>query len=688
MPQGTASPLLSAARSLRRARAWVWVAALVVASTALRSWAALDVPVPWIAPDEMTYGLIGQNLYRSGSLDILGGPTPYFSAVVPAFVGLPLSLANLSFGYDLLKVLQALAMSLTAVPVYVWGRSLAGTRWALVAAALTLALPGLVYSGLVMTEVVFYPVLVLAAWAAARAIQEPTAQRQALLVAAIALAVLTRLQALVLVPAVLAAYGVDAGLARSTATLRRSRLLLGIGVVAVAGLGAAYLGDAGGVFGGYSVVTRGSYEAGEVIRFVIYHAAALTILTGVFPVCALLVLLIAAVRRGEPDPAVRAYLAVAVSFSVLLVIEVGVFASRYVGQLAERDLIGLAPILFLALAIWIRRGAPRGYWVMSLVGIAVAAPLAFLPLRRLVTSYAPPDAPTLTPLYDLRRMTSLSTLELLFFVGAALAIVLFAVVPRRLVVLLPLVLLVLLGGASVAASLHTAHQAQIRKSTYLGSDPRWVDHTADGPVSLLSAGETGWVGVWEQLFWNRRIQSVYGLRGTTVFGPVPRKSLRIQRDGRLVGSDGSTPDPRYVLAPLGEVESVPAYAPAGDLVAHVSQPDNPAGGWALWRVNPPLRLVSRSSGLAPNGDVYAGGDAHLTAYGCHGVFQLTLLVKQPQTVTILRNGAVYKRLRFATGEPWRAEIPTGTARQAGGGPCTLDVRPSGLLGTTVFQVEG
>jgi hypothetical protein len=120
----------------------------------------------------------------------------------------------------------------------------------------------------------------------------------------------------------------------------------------------------------------------------------------------------------------------------------------------------------------------------------------------------------------------------------------------------------------------------------------------------------------------------------------------------------------------------------------VSRPDNPAGGWALWRVDPPLRLVSRSSGLAPNGDVYPGGHARLVAFGCHGVFQLTLLVKQPQTVTITRNGALYRRLRFTVGQPWRAKIPVRAAGRAGGGRCTLDVRPSGLLGTTVFQVEG
>ena len=215
---GIASCVLPAARSRRRPSPWVAVGALVVLSTALRAWAALAVPVPWIAPDEMTYGLIGQSLYRSGSLEILGGPTPYFSLVVPAFAGLPLSLGDLSLGYDLLKVAQALAMSLTAVPVYLWGRSLVGTRRALVAGVLTLAVPGLVYSGLVMTEVLFYPLLVLAAWATARAIERPTAAQQALLVGAIGLAVLTRLQALVLIPAVLAAYGLDAALSRSAST--------------------------------------------------------------------------------------------------------------------------------------------------------------------------------------------------------------------------------------------------------------------------------------------------------------------------------------------------------------------------------------------------------------------------------------------------------------------------------------
>ena len=65
-------------------------------------------------------------------------------------------------------------MSLAAVPAYLWARSLVSRSWALAAAALAVAVPGLTYSGLVMTEVLFYPLLVLAAWAAAEAIARPS----------------------------------------------------------------------------------------------------------------------------------------------------------------------------------------------------------------------------------------------------------------------------------------------------------------------------------------------------------------------------------------------------------------------------------------------------------------------------------------------------------------------------------
>jgi hypothetical protein len=191
----------------RSAPFWLPLAGIVALSAILRFWGALAIPAPWIAADEMVYAELGRNLVQSGKFEILGHPTGFYSLVYPLLAGLPLSLSDVGLGYGLLKALQAVVMSLAAVPAYFWGRELMSHRWALLAAALTVAIPGLAYSGLVMTEVAFYPVAVLAAWALARALVRPTPRNQAFLVGAIVLAAATRLQALVLLPVVVTAVG-------------------------------------------------------------------------------------------------------------------------------------------------------------------------------------------------------------------------------------------------------------------------------------------------------------------------------------------------------------------------------------------------------------------------------------------------------------------------------------------------
>jgi hypothetical protein len=670
----------------------VALALLVLASTGLRAWAARQVPVPWIAPDEMIYGLIGHSLYTSGSLSILGGPTPFYSVLVPAFVGWPLDLGDLTFGYGLLKVLQAAAMSLAAVPVYLWGRSLLSPRLALLPAALTLLLPGLVYSGLVMSEVLFYPIFVVAAWAMARALERPTVCRQTLLVVAIVLAVLTRLQAFVLLPGLVTAVGLDALLARSTRPLRAVvPSFAALGLLAAAWIGGR-LGSSDPVLGGYSVIAHDPYSVGRAARFVVYHAGAVAILCGIFPLCALLLLLAGAVRLGEADRRARAFLAVAGSLSAWLVVEVGVFASRYVGQLAERDLIGLAPLLFLAFALWLRRGAQRGYWPTSLVGLAVAATLVVLPLDRLVTAYAPADAPTIVPFWQLVEHSSLDTFKVVFYVVAAAVLVTFALLPRGAIAVLPIVLALALAGASVAASRYAADQSSLRRQMFLGDQPRWIDRAADGPAAYLFVPGADWTGAWQAVFWNRRIDRVYDLGGAHLFGPIPQQRLVVQPDGSLTVPGKGPPAP-FVVAPLGSVPSAPSFVFGGEIVATNPRLGSVVGDMAVWRLASPPRLASRAIGLKPNGDIYPGAPARLIAYGCpRGVFRLTLLVKEPQTIIVFRNGRVYSRVRFdspAPNQPWRAAIPTvprsGAAR--GSSSCSVAVETTGLAGTTVFQLE-
>ena len=60
---------------------------------------------------------------RTATLSILGGDTGFYTLLYPILVGLPLGMDDLDTGRRILQVLQALAMSATAVPVYLWGRS-------------------------------------------------------------------------------------------------------------------------------------------------------------------------------------------------------------------------------------------------------------------------------------------------------------------------------------------------------------------------------------------------------------------------------------------------------------------------------------------------------------------------------------------------------------------------------------
>jgi hypothetical protein len=662
---------------LTRRQAWAALAALIVVSTALRAWAALEVPAPWIAPDEMVYGLLGRSLYFNGSLSVLGGSTPFYSFLTPLLVGFPLSSFGLATGYDVLHGLQALVMSLAAVPAYLWARSLVPRRAALVAAALTLATPALTYSGLLMTEVLFYPLLAVAAWAGAEAIVRPSRQTAALLVVAVAAASATRLQAIVLLPALATAAFVDAALARSWANLRRLvPAAVGLAVLVVTWVGWR-LGSGSGTLGGYEVVAGSPYSAGDAAKYVVYHLAGLLILCGLFPTAAVAVMLVHGLRRGERNLRVRAYLAVASSLSAWLVVEVGVFASRYSHRIVERNMIALAPVLFVGLVLWLDRGLIGDQVERAAVAVTMAAVLLVLPVKQLVAADTVHDAMTLIPLYKLLQASSSLTLVAVYASAAALAAAGFALLPRCALQAVPAVLLVALVAASVVASRYVADQARAQESAFGGGDPRWIDHSAHGSVAYLYDAPA-WNSVWETLFWNDRVNRVYDLGAANVPGPLPQSPAEVQPDGTLFLPPSAPRPGPYAVASTG-------MTLLGDKVKSVKEQGLPQEGLILWRLDQPLRLLTWTSGLQPNGDIGAAVTARLRAYSCTGgTFRLTMIVKQPQTVEIRVNGRLSRRMTFRVPIPsWHGDF----AVRGRGGECTLEVTPTGLLGTTMFKFD-
>ena len=556
--------------------AWVALGSLVAASLCLRAWAALAVPSPWMSPDEESYAAIGRGLWHGEGLSVLGHPAGYLSLFYPLFIGLPLSLSDVRLGYDLAKVGQAAAMSLAAVPVYLWGRSLMPRAYAVLAAALTLALPGLAYSGFLMTETLFYPVFVLAAWAMAATLTRPTLLNQLLLVGALALAVGTRLQAVVLVPAFLLAAVILVALERRVSLLRAlAPFLLAIVVLSAGWLGLT-LGQGRSPLGAYGVTGSVSYSLTAALRFSLYHLADVILVVAFAPAVALAILVAEAARGREASSGARAFLAVTVSLTLALVAEVGLFTSRLLGRLGERYLLGLAPLFFLGFSLWLARGAPRPRATTIASLVVALALLATLPVR-FFSEAAEPDAYSAIPLYHLTVAYPGTDVRLFLFAIAVDLALLVLLVPRRHAWTIAAAVGALLAGSSLYVSGIVRDQARGFESVMIGPQPTWVDRYADGPVAFVYSGEVSWSAgspAWVHLFWNSRIDRVYVLNGAVVAGPLPVISAELEPDHaiRLAGRTSEAPPP-FAVAGTGVVL-------AGTRVATSAN-----GQWTLWRLS-------------------------------------------------------------------------------------------------------
>jgi hypothetical protein len=649
---------------LRRVPAWGWLAGLVAVSAALRYWAASRIPIPWILPDETIYAELGKSLYETGRLEILGEPTRFYGLVTPALAGLPLSVGDIEDGYRTLKALQAVVVSLAAVPVFLWTRTLASDGWALVAAALTLAIPDLAYSGLIMTEVAFYPVVVLAAWAMAEALLRPTLAAQAAVVGTILLAAATRLQAVVLVAAFAAALLVNLASERRLSRIARywpTGAGLALAAAVWAGLRLRGGAPASELLGAYRAAGEVDYGFVDALRFVLYHVADVVLFTGVVPVCAVALLVLA----PDKPPRLRAYLAVTVAIASSMTILVGVFASRHVGHLAERNLFALAPLFFVGFAAWFANGAPRPRIATPVIGLGAVALLAWLPVAALVSVATIVDAFTLIPLYRLSVRAPDVSLDLVVGIGAALAAAALALLPRRLVWTLALALGLAFAAASVSASRVVAARATLGQPGSVGPNPTWIDDAGAGSAAYVYTGDVFWTSVWETVFWNRRVRRVYDLLEAQVPGPLPQPSLGPYEDGRLVDKTGTE-------VRIGHVVASDSLRFVGRRVA------NAGNSISLWSVEPPLRLAQWTQNV--RFDRTIDGQARVVVYACRGGrLELRLRAPAPRSVELRRNDRTFLRRSLPARDTWHVDVPAAPPAPLGTRLCSFDVLTDGPI---------
>jgi hypothetical protein len=592
---------------------------------------------------------------------------------------------SLPDAYAAVKVINAAAMSLAEVPAFFLARRVVGDGLSLLAALLAVALPSLAYTGTVMTENVFYPLFLVVSLVLVLVLERPTGRRVGLLVGLVVLAFATRVQALAIVPAALLAplvLGLFQGRGLRV-TIVHFRLLygvfLGLGLVAL-GVQLAAGRSLEDLLGAYSPVSDASYDAGEVLRYLAWHAAELSLYVLVIPIAATIVLV---ARARSLDPPLQAFLAVTVALTVCFVPVVSAFASVFSGRIEERNLFYLAPLPVIALVAWIDRGAPRPRVLAPLAAGASALLVVLVPFDRFLDTSAISDTLMLLPWWSLQDHIGSGWVRPAALSFALALAATFLLVPRRQAVILPLLVFALWAAAfrPIWSGTH-GFERFAEGSLFQGiraPERDWIDRALpDGAeAAFLWTGRTDRLTVNQDEFFNRSVGPVYYIVSPTP-GGLPEAKVRIDRTtGAVTFADGRPVTDAYVVADT-------SFEPDGRPLARDK-------GWGiiLWRVNPPLVSASRIDGLYPN-DTWSGATVSYLRRRCApGRVRVTVssdpsLFFGPQTIVARTNNRVVVRARLRPEGSRVLTVPV--APSPGRGECRVSftVTPTAVP----FEVTG
>jgi hypothetical protein len=554
------------------------------------AWLAVDFSgrvQDWaVQTDEMLYTKLAVSIADTGS------PVPHVHDQVVGVLNqlYPLLLAPFFAAFDFptafhaAHVFNAPLMASACIPAYLIARLVVARPAALAVALLSVTVPWMVLTGVLMTEPAAYPAFLWAVLACLWAIREPSRRHDVLAVLGLVVAVLARTQFVVLAVVLPVAILVDA-LAVSTTRPAHRRLadaaVVSVrrhGVVALAYLGAAGLalgiaivGSLGDALGVYGTTLHGSILPAGVWREAATHLDAVAVGCGLVPFLLGGGWMLAALSRpGERDHfsfAVFGLLTVAA-----LAVETASFDLRFGGDIVrDRYLFYVVPLLLAGTAASLSTPATRS------VVIGTAATTVFF-----VASVHWLDFPTTIAFWVdsperilngtlAGQAGSLSTAAFVALTGGLLGLVLtaaFLVLPRPVLGIALLVFLLPFTAQTtrkeidaVAATKSTSGRAFTEPP---GQVLDWVDSVLPGgtraaqiPFPSSPDFATDALLWWDVEFWNRTVrETLVGPDGNFSYAPFPNRALRPDWTTGAVAGTASAPqfvvfspsDPRFRLA--------------------------------------------------------------------------------------------------------------------------------------------
>jgi hypothetical protein len=634
--------------------AWAWLAGIVVCSAVIRIALGHRVVAPWIMIDEIVYSELAKSFAANGHFLVRGVPSHGYGFVYPVLIAPAWRIfTSVPDAYAAAKVINAVVMSLAAVPAYFLARRVLATNLSLVVSVLTVAIPSMLYTGTLMTENAFYPVFLTCVLALVAMLERPTPRRQLVVLVLIGFAYATRQQAIALVPAAL-----TAPLLLSPRRLRPFATLYGIvaGGAVVALLATAARGRSPlTLLGAYRAATTSSYSVSGILHFFVYQLGEIDLYLGVIPFAALI-----AMWLGKRTAFVAASLAVV----FWLTVEVAAFASQpSVNWIEERNLFYIAPLALVALVGLAADGVvPRNRRAL-VIAVTVAGVLpVFIPFSRFIDTKSVADTFALLPWWWVQdHWITLGEVRWAALGVSLAAGAVFVLLPRRYALVLPGLVAVyfVLTTAVVANGRHGIHQAALGKlwAGIRTAHPDWIDRAVgpDAKVAILRDQRTPDEVVWENEFFNRSVDKIYAYNSTRVPDPLPEETLTLARSGSL------GVDVQYVLG--------------ADVVGKLIATDGDLGV-SLYRVDGPLFVhVTHVRGLYP--DTWSGKQVTYTRSRCTG----GLL-----TVQLESDASLFKAMQVVTAYEGGRRVGTASITPAGTAALIVPLRGAAGSCTVTFDV--
>lgn len=521
------APLLAGGRRKALDRvSGIWaqatLGALVLASAVVRSLAAVHHSVPRYFPDEYVYAALGRALAH-GNLDVRGA-TAHFPAIVEPLLAAPLwRFFDTTTAYHLVQVENAVFASLAAIPIYLIARWLDLDRtYALLCAAVGLVLPQLTLAAYDLSDLVAYPLILVAIAAALRALEVPTTRRQLVFFGLAIVATLTRVEYAVVLPA----YLVAAVIVERRRVFRAHR----VAFAAVVPVGGAVAAGAVGYYFSRGTSTLELHPLSLAHWFVL-QAFLMTVATGVVVVPGA----VAALARpsGRREAVYAAFTAV----FIVLVLAAATEPAAATGIFKQRYLFALTPLLAIAFSVYVKRRPLRPLVLGLAMAVAIAA--MELPLSSYATATFLSDSQFLFGVFFLERHLGVGTACLLVAVAATVGCAAAVSVAwgrfARSSLVASIAFLAVFAVFSTAEDLRETNNVRSGMPASLN----WVDQASAGrrvTAVATTFAPSGYLR--EQLFWNTSIQREVTAPGGAATDVFNAPSVRIGSLGTMTNVQG------------------------------------------------------------------------------------------------------------------------------------------------------